>query len=71
MGRMRMSGGSPVRMLRGDAAEAMAKAHHAGDASPCARQDAFDGDKTPSAGTSFVKTGASSKKNSFGGDKFP
>ena len=30
MGRMRMSGGSPVRMLRGDAAEAMAKAHHAG-----------------------------------------
>ena len=29
MGRMRMSGGSPVRMLRGDAVEALDKAHHA------------------------------------------
>ena len=50
---MRMSGGSPVRMLRGDAAEAMAKAHHAGFIGFTMRetrllrrgQDPFGGDK--------------------------
>ena len=48
MGRMRMSGGSPVRMLRGDAAEALDKAHHArarAAAGGAGRQDSLRGDR--------------------------
>ena len=47
MGRMRMSGGSPVRMLRGDAAEALDKAHHArarAAAGGAGRQDTLRGE---------------------------
>ena len=46
MGRMRMSGGSPVRMLRGGAAEALDKAHHArarAAAGGAGRQDTLRG----------------------------